>query len=358
MAIGVLNNIKIKGIGCCLPDNKIQNRDLASKYGEETVNKFIEMTGVETRYVSKEEQCASDLAYIAAENLIKELGWEKETIKGIIFLTQSPDYRKPSTALVLQHRLGLSNTAVAFDINLGCSAFIYGLWMSGQMMNNNDIDRMLILIGDTPSKYISEHDNSAELLHGEAGSAIAIEKSNGSEIKYLLKSDGSKFKSIYIPAGQARNKYSAREDLYEHEDGVLRSDYHHFMNGLDIFEFTITSVPSTIKEFIKDFDLDKDVFDYLALHQANKFILKKVSKKVKFSEEKTLINIEDYGNCIGSSIPLLISTELKDKLKEKSLRLLTSGFGIGLSWGVMDLTLDKDIIIADVIYSNEYFTEG
>jgi len=359
VAIGELKNVRIKGISCCLPDNKVLNTDYYERFGKDLVVKAIKMTGINTRYVAIKEQCASDLAYTAAERLIEKLNWDKDTIKGLIFITQSPDYRKPSTACILQYRLRLSEYCAAFDVNLGCSAFIYGTFFGSLMMSNNDINRMLVLIGDAGSRYISPEDHSSILLHGSAGSAIALEYDPevNNSIKYSLKTDGSRFKSLYTPAGASRNAYTAKKEPYLHDDGLMRSDYHHFMNGLDIFQFSITKVPKTIKEFLNHYKLNNDMFDYLVLHQPNKFMVEKVAKKIDFPLEKTLINVEKFGNCNGSSIPLLIVDKIRAEAENGRIRLLTSGFGIGLSWGVMDLTLEH-ITIPDIIYSNEYYTEG
>lgn len=359
MAFGELKNTAIKGISCCLPDNKVLNTDYYEKFGKDLVDKVIKMTGINTRYVAIKEQCASDLVYTAAERLIEKLSWDKDSVKGLIFITQSPDYREPATACILQYRLGLSENCAAFDVNLGCSAFVYGTFFSSLMMSDNDIKRMLILIGDAGSIYISPEDHSSILLHGTAGSAMALEYDPevNNSIKYSLKTDGSRFKSLYTPAGAFRNAYTAKKEPYLHDDGIMRSDYHHSMNGLDIFQFSITKVPKTIKEFLKHYKLDNDMFDYLVLHQPNKLMVEKVAKKIEFALEKTPINVDKYGNCSGSSIPLLIVDKLKTEAENGRIRLLTSGFGVGLSWGVMDLTLDR-ITIPDIMYSNEYYTEG
>jgi 3-oxoacyl-[acyl-carrier-protein] synthase-3 len=358
MAIGELKNVTIKGISCCLPDNKVLNTDYYEKFGKDLVDKVIKMTGINTRYVAIKEQCASDLAYIAAERLIEKLNWDKDTIKGLIFVTQSPDYRKPSTACILQYRLQLSEYCAAFDVNLGCSAFIYGMFIGSSMMLNNDINRMLVLIGDAGNISFSPEDHSLILLHGSAGSAIALEyDQEANNIKYFLKTDGSRFKSLYTPAGAFRNAHTAKKTPYLHNDGIMRSDYHNFMDGLDIFQFSITKVPKTIKEFLKHYKLDNDMFDYLVLHQPNKLIVKRVAQKIGFPLEKTPINVDKYGNCSGSSIPLLIVDKIKTEAENGRIRLLASGFGVGLSWGVMDLTLEH-INIPDIIYSNEYYKEG
>ena len=359
MAIGELKNVAIKGISCCLPDNKVLNTDYYNKFGKNLVDKVIRVTGINTRYVALKGQCASDLAYTAAERLIEKLNWDKDSIKGLIFITQSPDYRKPSTACILQYRLGLSEYCVAFDVNLGCSAFVYGVFFGSLMMSDNDINRMLILIGDAGSLYYSPEDHSSILLFGSAGSAIALEYDPEVNhiIKYSLKTDGSKFKSLYIPAGAFRNAYTAKKEPYLHDDGIMRSDYHNFMDGLDIFQFSITKVPKTIKEFLQYYQLENDMFDYLLLHQPNKLMVKKIAKKIEFPLEKTPMNVDKYGNCIGSSIPLLIIDKIRAEAENSRVRLLTSGFGVGLSWGVMDLTLEH-ITIPDIIYSNEYYTEG
>jgi 3-oxoacyl-[acyl-carrier-protein] synthase-3 len=359
MAMGEIKKVTLKGISCCLPDNKVLNTDYYKKFGKDLVDKVIKKTGINSRYVAIKEQCASDLVYTAAERLIEKLNWDKDSINGLIFITQSPDYRKPSTACILQYRLRLSEYCASFDVNLGCSAFIYGIFFGSLMMSSNDLNRMLVLIGDAGSRYISPEDYSYTLLFGSAGSALALEYDPevNNSIKYSLKTDGSKFKSLYTPAGACRNAYTAKEVPYLCEDGIRRSDYHNFMNGFDISQFSITEVPKTIKEFLTHYQLDKDMFDYLVLHQANKLIVEKIAKKIEFPLEKTPLNMDKYGNCIGSSIPLLIVDKLKNEAEKGRIRLLTSGFGVGLSWGVMDLTLEH-IIIPDIIHSNEYWTEG
>lgn len=362
MATGKIANVDVKGIACCLPTTLSHNNDYCGQFGAETVERFIQMTGVKSKYRTKLEQCASDLVHAASQKLLTELDWDPASVRGLVFFTQAPDYRKPSTACILQHRLGLSRETLSFDVNLGCSSFVYGIMMCGQLMQSNDIDRMLLLIGDTQVRFSSPHDHSARMLMGEGGAAVALERRKdadaGATIRYSLCTDGSRFKSLYVPAGAARNLLSAnaeRRDQYG--DGILRSDFDHFMNGLDIFEFTMAQVPKSIKEFLSHFDLDMEIFDYCLLHQANKVIVEKVARKLKVPMEKVPMNVERFGNCGGVSIPLLIVDQLKKAVSGGKNRLLVSGFGVGLSWGVMDLTLDR-ILVPDLLFSDEYFAEG
>lgn len=354
MAYTEIGGVSIRGIACCLPDNKIETRSHYERFGQEKVDKFITKTGIESNYISTPNQCASDLAFEAADKLINELGWDRNSINGLLFFTQSPDYRKPSTACILQHRLDLPTNSVAFDVNLGCSSFVYGLWVCSQLMAGSDINRMLLLIGDNQTKYISPYDHSATMLMTDAGSVIAMEKTPNVEdvFRFQLMTDGSKFKSIYIPAGASRNKYTATEERTDkYGDGILKSDYDHHMNGLDVFEFTISKVPKTIKEYLKRVSLTEKDFDYLVLHQANKAIIEKIAHSVKFPLDKTPINIDRFGNSNGSSIPLLIVDKLQKREMNRKLRLLVCGYGIGLSWGVADIFLDKPLILP-LIFSN------
>lgn len=355
MAYGIINDIKIAGIACALPNNKLNFCDYYSLFGKENVDKFVKMTGAENTYRALERQTSSDLCYKAAESLLKELDWDKSTVDAIILVTQSPDYRKPATACVLHNRLGLSQDCIAFDINLGCSGYVYGITVIGSLMQSSNINRALLLSGDTSSKSLSEEDKSAYMLFGDAGSATAFEKCCDRKINYMLKTKGEGFKNIILPAGGYRHMEGNR-NRYELDDGVSVSDYELHLNGTEIFNFSIKDVPKTINDFLESFEYNINNFDYFFLHQANAFMLKTIGKKCKIPTNKMPIVLCKYGNTSSSSIPLAIADTIINNDVHAELNILISGFGIGLSWGVASLRLDGDMCCL-IEHTDDYYDD-
>ena len=210
-----------------------------SKFGKEAVDKFVNMTGVYRVCQARENQTASDLAYVAATNLFKHKNIDPKSIGALVFISQGPDYRLPATACVLQYRLGLPQECICFDVNLGCSGYVFGLNIIASLMNDSNIDRALLLVGDTSTKGISPEDKSSSMLFGDSGSATLLEKTNNQEdvIKFHLKTDGSRFKAIIKPAGAYRNLNASKERVLWKVDGNVRSDYDTYMNGTEVFIF-------------------------------------------------------------------------------------------------------------------------
>ncbi len=345
MATGILKNVEIKGIACAVPERIVNNEDYDEIFGEENVRKFISMTGVKTRHVAIDEQCASDLCYVAAKNLMERLNWEASSIDALILITQTPDYAVPATACVLQYRLGLSNDCIAFDINLGCSGYVYGLWQAATMISTQNIKRVLLLVGDTSNYGINPCDSATAMIFGDGGTATALEKTEGKEIKYFLKTKGSGYKYIMVPAGHARSRSQTNIDT---------SDYELSMNGADIFNFTITDVYKDLNNFISEYTVDKNDVDMFVFHQANLFIIKHLAKKLGISMEKVPVSIDRYGNTSGESIPLTLVDTLGAEQTEDTVKLLLCGFGVGLSYGGVYLEMKKSACIP-MIYTNYYF---
>ncbi|MDP4180459.1 MAG: ketoacyl-ACP synthase III [Bacillota bacterium] len=347
MATGILRDVEIKVIACAVPDNIKKSKDYTEVFGEESVQKFINMTGIKTRHVALDEQCASDLCYVAAKSLMEKLNWEPSSIDALIMITQTPDYAVPATACVLQHRLGLSEDCIAFDINLGCSAYVYGVWQAATIISTQDLNRVLLLVGDTSNFGINPYDSATAMVFGDGGTATALEKTKGKELKYFLKTNGNKFKSIIVPAGHARSRSRINN----------APDYDLSMDGSEIFTFAITDVPRSIKSFMKQYDIGVNDVDMYVFHQANLFILKHVSKKLGIPMEKVAVSIDRYGNTSGESIPLTLVDALGEDKSSETIRLFLCGFGVGLSWGGIYLELDKSVCLP-MIYTNDYFKEG
>lgn len=357
-------NIKIRGIATAVPKNK---EVLADKYndifGEEMVAAFSKKTGVIERRLVLPEQTASDLAFVAAERLLEKKGIDKQEIGILIFVTQTPDYYIPSTACVLHKRLALSKDCIAFDINLGCSGYVFGLEVVSSLMQTTNCKFGLLLVGDTSNKPringfgIAPNDKSAVMLFGEGGSATLLEKCDEAPaITAAYRSDGEGFKAIITPAGRARD-CAAPFERTMWADGNERSDYDLYMNGVDVFTFTITEVPQMINEFVEEHGMDKDSFDCYTFHQANAYIFKQLVKRAKIPKDKLHITIDRYGNTSVTSIPLTLCDRFGDENSGIDRYIFSCGFGIGLSWGIATFTVNENDIMP-IIETDDYYTEG
>lgn len=354
---GTINNVKIAGIACAVPEKTVDYTKLFDIFGEKSVKKFVKMTGVKERHIADEKQSSSDLAYEAAEKLIDRLKWKRDSIDAIIFITQTPDYIMPATACVLHSRLGLKEDCIAFDVNLGCSGYVYGVQMAALFMQCSDVNRLLLLAGDTLNKVISEEDKSSAMLFGEAGSATAFERGTVNDVmNYMMRTRGDGFKAIITPSGAFRNMEGSRERK-KCAEGIIRSDYELYMNGTDVFNFTIEDVPKTIKEFREYFGIDEDDVDMYVFHQANLFMLKTIASRAEIEVKKMPISIDRFGNTSVTSIPLTLCDACEKLDEHKTLNLICSGFGIGLSWGVISISIDSKMCLP-IIYTNKYYENG
>jgi 3-oxoacyl-[acyl-carrier-protein] synthase-3 len=349
MAFFSVNNVKVSGIAAAVPKNSISNWDYNLLSNNEK-KLLIKTTGVENRRVVDNGVTTSDLCYEAAEQLIKELKWAKEEIQVVIFLSQSRDYYLPATSIILQDRLRLPKSCMAFDIGLGCSGFVYGLSVISSIMSATCLSKGLLMMGDISSLTCSKEDKSTYPLFGDAGTATAIEfDSNSKKMNFNLNSDGSGHKAIMIPAGGVRNGVNATSfDMKEIANGIKRCDLNLALNGLDVFNFSVKELPKSINEYFEYFKTTKDSYDYFLMHQANKLMNETIRKKLKIEEGKVPYSLQSFGNTSSASIPLTIVTELKNQVKTESLNLLMAGFGVGLSWGISSLTLNK-IVCPDLI---------
>lgn len=338
----IFKNIRIAGISGAVPKKKVNNLKDHKFVSLEERKKTVKLTGINEYRKALTGQCTSDLCELAAEKLLKELGIKSSSIDGIIFVTQTPDYILPSTACLLQNNLGCPQTTLAFDVNLGCSGFVYGLYIACSLIQGGSLKRVLLLVGDTQTKLCYNEDKSAVFLLGDAGTATIIEAFPGSpEIKMKFMTDGSRYDKLIVPAGGFRLPSSKEtRKIKKQVDGGIRSNEHIYIDGMEIFNFSIIDVVKTTEEFIEDENIEIEEIDYLVLHQANKFMTDKIAKKLSFPPEKVLYSLNYYGNTSGASIPFTI-VHCFSKLKEKgSKHCLLSGFGVGLSWGVVDIFLE------------------
>jgi 3-oxoacyl-[acyl-carrier-protein] synthase-3 len=351
MAFFHVKNVEIKGISCCVPNKRENNIDL-SFISKEEKEKLIISTGIETRCISDINICSSDLCFIAAEKLIKDLQWEKEEIEILIFVTQTPDYILPATSCILQNRLGLSESCYALDISLGCSGWIYGLSVLGSLLSNNCMSKKskgLLLAGDTISKLCSKEDKSTYPLFGDAGTATAIEFNAESEgFRFYMGSDGKGYEAIIVPDGGYRNATTVNSFKMENLNGNKLNKLNLILDGMDVFTFGISKAPDSVNRLIEYFNIEKDNVDYYIFHQANLFMNEKIRKKLKLSKEQVSYSLKNFGNTSSASIPLTIVTELKENLTFSKKEFIACGFGVGLSWGSVHFIANK-IICSDLI---------
>jgi 3-oxoacyl-[acyl-carrier-protein] synthase-3 len=356
MLSSVVNGVKVAGVASAIPATKVNSTAYNAVFGEEVVKKTIESTGVLSTYHSVKGQTASDLAYVAAKNLLEKQNISPSEIGILIFISAHHDYIAPATAFVLQKRLGISIDSIVFDVNLGCSGFVYGLQLGAALLKTSNTNKALILFGDSSSRVVSPKDTSC-LLFGDSGAALLLEKTfNSSDVmSFGLKSDGNRFNEIYVPAGGFRHM-DCPHNLIVEEDGKERSGYHSHMNGTNVFVFSVTDVPNLVREFMKEQNLTENDVDMLFMHQPNLFILKNLMRKLKFPKEKVPMTIDKFGNTSAVSIPITLC-DYYGARKDGVKQMLFLGFGIGLSWGVSYMPVDTEVI-CPVIKTDEFFEDG
>ena len=350
MAFITYNNVGIKAVSACVPPKKVYNKDLSYLIPEEDIEKIINSIGIRERREAEKDVCSSDLCFKAAEQLLANNNIDQSSIDALIFISQTPDYRQPATAMSIQHKLGLPKTTLCFDVNLACSGYIYGLSMAFAYAQTEGINKVLLLVGDTLSKTISSKDRSVLPLFGDAGTATLIEKGNYPYSYFSLNSDGSESKIINIPYGGYRYPSSLKGfEKIEDGDGNIRNGEQLHMDGLEVFNFCLREVPKDIKNLLAYAKTSIEDIDLIIYHQANKYMTDLLTKKLRFSVEKTPYSISKYGNTSSASIPLTIVDVLKDfEVYPEKNKIIMSGFGAGLSWGsvLVDLSGTK---ISDLV---------
>ena len=354
MITSEFSGLRIMGIASAVPTTCVDAHDYDDLFGREVVSKNVANVGVKQTYHASEFQTSSDFAYVAAKRLLKEMDIDPNSIGVLIFTATFLDYHEPPTACVLHKRLGLSTDCIVFDTNLACSGYVYGLQTLFSTLKCSSAKRGLLLTGDIASKVVSPLDKS-RLLFGDGGSATLVEKcDDGDDFKFGLKTDGSRFKAIIVPAGAYRN-IGASHEREEWFDGNARSDYDLFMNGTEVFSFTMTDVPKLALEFMEKYQMKPEQFDAFILHQPNLFILKHLIKKMKVPEEKLRISLDRYGNTSVCAIPITICDSYHGMNGKKELFIY--GFGVGLSWACASISINADHVF-EIVHTDDYYTDG
>ncbi|MCC6473675.1 MAG: ketoacyl-ACP synthase III [Burkholderiales bacterium] len=344
MAQALLANIRFAGLASCVPRRAVSNLDCAPEKRLER-ERLVRNIGIQTRRVCETGQAFSDLAERAANELIAGLGWAKGDIDALIVVTQSPDYVIPATAIILQDRLGLAHTTLAFDINLGCSGYPYGLYVLGSMLSAGCIRRGLVVVGDKSSNPESL-DNGLLSLFGDAATVTALAHDESAPRMYFdFGSDGSGYEAIIIPAGGQR--VPLRPEHLERlpgKDGIPRKGTDVILDGPAILNFSIREVPPAVEALLAFAACSRDQVDYFVFHQANRMINETIRRKLALPAEKVPASLHDFGNTSSASVPVTVTVRLREALLSGPRRLLMSGFGVGLSWASCIVDLDRPVL--------------
>ncbi|MGK4589771.1 ketoacyl-ACP synthase III [Xanthomonas hortorum pv. gardneri] len=329
MPTSTLHNVRFAGMATCVPKRVVSNLTDCRPQIRSERERLVRNIGIETRRMSQPWQCFSDLAFDATQVLLETLQWKREEIDALIVVTQSPDYPIPATAIILQDRLGLSHATVAFDVNLGCSAYPFGINLLGSMIAAGGVKKGLLLVGDRSA-------NLEDPIFSDSGTATALEfDQNAAPMYFDLNSDGSGYKAIILPVGGQREPVAIQHLLPYRENEKDR--WHQAtdlqLDGTAVLSFSTQRVPPAVEKLIAYAGVSKDDIDYFIFHQANKMINETIRKKLGLPVEKVPSTLRDFGNTSGASLPLTMTARINKELESGPNRVLLSGFGIGLSWG-------------------------
>ena len=355
MIFSEYEGVRIAALAASVPETVIDVMSELDNPDPKYVKNFMKNTGILEKRKSGFEQTAADFSFSAAKQIMDAGYYRPEEIGVLINLTQTPDYRTPSTALVMQKRLGLPMDCMAFDVNLGCSGFVYGVSFAASILETSSATKALVTIGDTLARGRRHRKkvlaSNTSLLFGDASTAVLLEKSDGHSFSSALMSDGARHKALSIPYGAWRHP--------EGPQSIPGDD-------IAVFNFTIGEVPKLLEEYLSKTGTAIEDYDDLVLHQANMMILKNVAKRVGMPMEKVPVCLDRYGNTSGCSVPLAIVDKYGTMDEDREVNLLTSSFGVGLSWGVVGFRMNvKDILpitegkdTYEDGYSDEYNDEG
>ncbi|MCC5940364.1 MAG: ketoacyl-ACP synthase III [Balneolaceae bacterium] len=355
MGTSAFENIGIRGISAAVPSRVIDNYGYTEIFSGAEVKKVVDKIGIFERRFTDENTTASDLCYAAASTLLSEMNIKSDEIDVLLFVSQTPDYRMPATSVILQDRLKLGKSTLAFDISLGCSAFIFALHVAYSFLQNQAFRNVLILNGETRSKVYSPKDRKTAFIFGDAGAAVLVGKGEKyGKSFFSLNSDGAKESVIKMDAGGYRNPSSPEgfEEKVVDEYGNIRHAEHGYMDGESVFSFVSKEVPKDLRRLFKFSNMNESEIDFFIFHQASKIINDYLLKKLNLEKAKVPQNFQKFGNTSSVSIPLAIVSELNSKLGTKTTICL-SAFGVGLSWGSAIINT-HNCFITDLIEVESY----
>lgn len=323
----------IKAISYYIPETVVTNNDLVREFPEWSVDKVASKVGVNIRHVAGSEETASDLAEKAAKALFEEYVISPSEIDFVLLCTQSPDYFLPSSACILQHKLGIPTSAGALDYNLGCSGCVYGLALAKGLIAGGVASNVLLLTAETYNKYIHPQDKGNRSIFGDGAAACLISKEGFAEIGgFVLGTDGGGYKDLIVGTGGARQHAATGRERLDEDGHIAREDYL-YMNGGRIFNFTLDTVPPLLEKVLGKNNLSKDKIDYFIFHQANKFMLTTIRKICAIPKDRFYLDLENVGNTVSSTILIGLKDCIDNNIIKSGDNVLIAGFGVGLSWG-------------------------
>ncbi len=325
----------IAAIAYYLPSGELTNEQLSHIFPEWSVDKIMNKVGISARRVVAEGEFTSDLAVAAAQNLFKENNLDPADIDYLILCTQSPDYFLPTTACLVHERLQLLSTAGAIDINQGCSGFVYGIGLAKGLIAAGDVSNVLLITAETYSRFLHPEDKGNRSIFGDAAAAILISDNpaGGKVGKVVPGTDGKGAQNLMVKNGAMRFPKTSDQSMQEDKEGTLFNDNYLYMNGSEIFNFTLESVPALVRNVLKRNQLQQEDIDLFIFHQANRFMLEYLRKKIKISPERFYIHMEHCGNTVSSTIPIAMKHALLEEKIKTGSKVLVAGFGVGYSWG-------------------------
>ena len=328
-----MNKVYIKAISYYLPEKEITNEELVKEFPEWSVDKVAQKVGVNSRHLAASDETAGDLAGKAAKKMFEEYYIDPKTIDFLMLCTQSPDYFLPSTACVLQDRLGIPTTAGAFDYNLGCSGCVYGMVVAKGLIASGIAKNVLLVTAETYNKYLHPSDKSNRSIFGDGAAACLISTDGFAEIgEFSFGTDGSGANNLIVKTGAARQKEPTGLSVEDAEGHIWYDDYL-YMNGGAIFNFTLDAVPAMMKEILEKNSLSKEEVDYFLFHQANQFMLNTIRKVCVLPKDKFYINLSNTGNTVSSTVLIGLKDCIDNGRIAKGAKVMITGFGVGLSWG-------------------------
>lgn len=327
----------IKVINYALPEGILTNEQIAKDFPEWTVEKIEKKLGIKQRHIAAENETASDIAIKAAEQLFNESGIDKACIDYIIFVSQSPDYHLPTTACVIQATLGLSNRLTSIDVNLGCNGFIVGLSLAKAVVLAGQAKNVLLLTGETYSKYMHERDKSNRTIFGDGASATIVSTDGIAEIgEFVIGTDGDGAENLIVKTGGARQLKLANDLVFD-EFGNPHSSDNLYMDGPAILNYSIDSIPGLVADVLEKNNLSMEDIDLHVYHQANAFLANLERRKLRIPEDKYFVYIENVGNTVSSTIPIGLCAAIKADKIVKGTKVLSVAQGLGYTWGGMVL---------------------
>ena len=331
----------IKAISYYLPERVVTNEELLKEFPEWSVDKVAQKVGVDSRHIAAENETAGDMAEKAARKLFEEYNINPKEIDFLLLCTQSPDYFLPSTACILQDRLGIPTSAGAFDYNLGCSGCIYGMAMAKGLIAAGIVKNVLLLTSETYNKYLHSSDKSNRSIFGDGAAACLISTEGFAEIgEFILGTDGSGANNLIVKTGAARQKTATGEFVEDDEGHVWYDDYL-YMNGGAIFNFTLDAIPAMMTQIMEKNKIEKEQIDYYVFHQANKFMLNTIRKVCVLPKDRFYVNLANTGNTVSSTVLIGLKDCLDNEIIKVGNKVMISGFGVGLSWGGTILSFNK-----------------